>query len=119
MLVTFEEWTDHTQAPKWAKPVAQIIWDAKPDFINSARIEGLLGISGATVRQAIHYLRCTIGAPIASQGKPQGYMWAQSPSELNLTIKHGQGRINSIANWVDSLRGMQESWPAQQQEFPL
>ena len=43
MLVTFEEWTDHTQAPKWAKPVAQIIWDAKPRFINSARIEELLG----------------------------------------------------------------------------
>ena len=106
MLVTFEQWTDHTQSPKWAKRVAALIWNARPGSIFSPQIEEQLGISGNTVRGAVHYLRTELSAPICSEGRA-GYFWALNASQLDNTILHGKQRIRSIADWVAQMEQVQ------------
>lgn len=112
MIRTFEEWTDHAEGPKWARAVARLVWGVRPNAIQSPAIEANLGISGNTVRQAVHYLRVTVGAPIASEGggasqKNKGYRWATEPEDLDLTIQHGEQRAHSIMEWVNACKRIQ------------
>jgi|TARA_Y100000310_G_C20463158_1_gene706308 DNA-binding transcriptional regulator GbsR (MarR family) len=119
MIDSFEEWTDHTKAPKWAQPVGQLIWEARPRSILSDEIEEQLKISDSTVRIAVHYLRATMFMPIGSEGggkkKAKGYFWATYGEELDTTIHHGEQRARSIQSWVDALYVVQQELPSKNQ----
>ena len=113
MLTTFEEWTDDTLGPKWAREVGQLIWERSPAWITCAEMCRILGFrdkNHQAIRKAVHFLRHDLRAPIMSQGKPKGYNWARGPEDLTLTINHGQGRVNSIQEWVDDMESVQAEW---------
>ena len=114
MIESFEQWTDHTKAPKWARPVSDLIYNAKPVTILSPTIEAHLGICGSAVRIAVHYCRCTMRMPIGSEGGgkgKKGYFWAEFAEDLDISIHAGRQRANSIQAWVDELTRTQAHLP--------
>ena len=83
-----------------------ILIDIKQTDINkpvkSNILERRYGVSGSTIREAIHSLRVTEKEPICSDAK--GYFYPRDKMEINHTIAQLRSRvkeINEVANAIE------------------
>ena len=70
------------------------------NFVTSAVIESIFGISGVTLRQIVNKLRCD-GQPVCSD--VNGYFYAENRGEINNTVTQLLGRTKKISDAAQGL----------------
>lgn len=86
------------------------------NFVQSCELEKAFGVGGTTLRQMVNKLRCE-GQPICSDAN--GYFYAQTITEVELTSSQLLSRIKKIINAVYGLILSQQNFRHELEEKTL